>query len=96
MHYSAIVVINVRGFYNPLRELIHNGIEAGFITAVNANLVRFVDGPTGIAEQEAFDWGKAALDVLDNWTFPPRTHFYDWSRTMTIDGEKTGDALDAI
>lgn len=89
-------MINVHGFFNPLRELVHNGIEAGFITATNASLVRFVDGPTDLAEQESFDWGKAALNVLDNWTFPPRTHFYDWSRTKTLDGEKTGDALDAV
>lgn len=89
-------MINAQGFYNPLRELIRNGIEAGFITPTNANLVRFVEGPADLAEQENFDWGKAALDVLDNWTFPPRTHFYDWSKMKTVDGEKIGDALDAV
>ncbi|KZT70187.1 hypothetical protein DAEQUDRAFT_764927 [Daedalea quercina L-15889] len=96
IHEKPIVVINALGFYSPLRDLIRNGVEAEFITPTNANLVRFVDGPPDHAEHEDFDWGKAALDVLDNWTFPERTHFYDWSRMKTVDGEKIGDALDAV
>jgi len=96
IHEKPIIVINALGFYNPLQELIRNGIEADFITPTNANLVRFVNGPADHAEHEAFDWGNAALDVLEKWTFPERTHFYDWSKMKTVDGEKIGNILDAV
>ncbi|TFY65012.1 hypothetical protein EVJ58_g2225 [Rhodofomes roseus] len=96
IHEKPIVVINALGFYDPIRDLIRKGVEAGFITATNANLVRFVDGPADHATHEDLDWGKAALDVLENWTFPERTHFYDWSKMKTVGGEKIGEALDAV
>ncbi|KAH9934979.1 uncharacterized protein B0H18DRAFT_979270 [Fomitopsis serialis] len=72
------------------------GLSKRFHHPTNANLVRFVNGPADHAEHEDFDWGKAALDVLEKWTFPERTHFYDWSKMKSVDGERIGDALDAV
>ncbi|PCH38409.1 hypothetical protein WOLCODRAFT_115423 [Wolfiporia cocos MD-104 SS10] len=92
IHRKPVIVLNVRGFYNPLRDLIRNGIQEGFIKAVNEHIVQFIDGPSEYELHESFDWGKATLDALDSWTPPEQTHFYDWTARK---GQTKGDALDA-
>jgi hypothetical protein len=79
---SAVVLVNVLGFYDPLRTLIHSAIRDGFIEPANTRLVLFVDGPPNlhpnttaipkedpewIKAHEEFDWGTAALKALDEW-----------------------------
>lgn len=85
-----MLVLNVRGFYNSLRDLIRDAIREGFILPQNEGLIRFVDGPTDHAEHASFDWGKAALDVLDEWPTAAVKHFYNWK--LRKDGE--GEELD--
>lgn len=77
---AAILVLNVLSYYEPLRQLIRNGVEEGFINARNEQLVMFIDGPSDHAEHESFDWGRAALDVLDSWRAIDRENYYDWSK----------------
>jgi hypothetical protein len=42
-------------------------IGVGFIEPQHERLIIFVDGPKDPKEHENFDWGKAALEALDNW-----------------------------
>ncbi|OCH89088.1 hypothetical protein OBBRIDRAFT_794597 [Obba rivulosa] len=92
IHDKPILVLNILGFYDPLRELIRNGVRAGFITARNEALVHFVDGPSAHEEHAEFDWGAAAIKALDNWKRPEHSHFYDWTVRIGGMGQGKGDA----
>ncbi|KAL4074712.1 hypothetical protein V8B97DRAFT_1868732 [Scleroderma yunnanense] len=77
----AVVLLNVLSYYNPLRELIRNGIREGFIQPQNEHLVIFVDGPADLREHERFDWGRAALDALDSWQYDKiQTLPFHWNK----------------
>lgn len=93
---AAVIVLNVLSFYEPLRQLIRNGVREGFIAPQNEQLVLFVDGPADQGLHDAFDWGRAALDALDQWqdTRNPSL-LYDWTKRQTGDavpGEEMGAA----
>jgi hypothetical protein len=66
---TAVVIVNVLGYFDPLRAMIQNAVGLGFIKAQNEKLVIFVDCPPGI-DPAAFDWGAAALSALDGWCTP--------------------------
>ncbi|KIK18296.1 hypothetical protein PISMIDRAFT_24690 [Pisolithus microcarpus 441] len=83
----AVVLLNVLSYYNPLRELIKNGIREGFINPRNEHLVIFVDGPADHSEHETFDWGKAALEAIDSWQ-------YDKSQILPFHWNKDEDSSD--
>ena len=89
-------MLNVLSFYEPLRQLIRNGIKAGFIQAQNEHLITFVDGPADMKEHEEYDWGTAALAALDKWEKSDRTYNYDWSKRLEGGEETRGERLDAI
>jgi hypothetical protein len=76
---TAVVLLNVLSFWEPLRALIKASIEAGFIRPYSERLVTFVDGPTDPQEHETFDWGKAALSAIDAWEEGKNNPPYDWS-----------------
>lgn len=61
----AVVLLNVLGFYGPLRDIIRNGVKAGFIQPSNERLITFVDGPDDLTEHGAFDWGKGNTTLHD-------------------------------
>lgn len=84
---TAVVLINVLAYYNPLRELITNGIKEGFIHPRNERLVIFVNGPADLREHEHFDWGKAALEAIDAWQ-------YDEIHTLPFHWNKDEDTSD--
>ena len=93
---AAVIVINVLSFYEPLRQLIRNGVREGFIAPQNEQLIIFVDGPEDQSLHEDFDWGQAALAALDQWqdTRNPSL-FYDWTKRQAGDvakGEEMGAA----
>ena len=85
----------MHGFYDPLRELVRTGVREGFINSINEALLIFVDGPEDQSEHEDFDWGSAALDVLDQWqsSRTPST-LYDWTRRKAGDAS-VGEAIEA-
>ena len=85
--------MNVLGFWNPLRELIRNGVKSGFILEKNEKLLRFVEGPEDPAEHENFDWGKAAIEALDKWEAVTASHFYNWH--LRKDGKTEEDVMGA-
>ena len=90
---AAVIVLNVLSFWDPLRELIKNGIKHGFILEKNLQLLQFVEGPADHAEHEDFDWGKAAIDALDKWQAVSASHFYNW--TLRKEGKTDSDTLGA-
>lgn len=95
-HLSAVVILNVLGFYEPLKELIKTAVKGGFIQERNAGFVTFVDGPPDFAEHESFDWGTAGLESLDAWQHKDLKGLsYDWSKRKD---SKVGsaDPLEAV
>ncbi|KIJ17113.1 hypothetical protein PAXINDRAFT_98192 [Paxillus involutus ATCC 200175] len=67
IHNKPVIVLNVLSYYNPLRDLIKNGVREGFIRPQNEKLVVFVEGPSDPDEHEDYDWGTAALKAIDAW-----------------------------
>jgi hypothetical protein len=53
--------LNVQGFFSPLRDFIHNAINAGFIRSGNEAFTVFLDDPGELG------WGEAALQAMDEW-----------------------------
>jgi len=70
IHTKPVLVLNVRNYFSPLRELVRNGIEAGFIPEANAALLVVVNGPDDLALHDTFDWGSAAIKALEEWKPP--------------------------
>lgn len=78
---AAVVIANVLGFFDPIRNLIQDAIRDGFIQNAGVNLVRFVDGPPDHSLHESFDWGTALLEELDSWRGDPSYSLgFDWTR----------------
>jgi phage gp45-like len=70
------VLISVGNFYTPVKQLIANGVRAGFISAKNAQLVQIVDlgdEEANDSEERAAEWGPLAVKALKEWTFPVST-----------------------
>ncbi|KAF9519892.1 hypothetical protein BS47DRAFT_1336615 [Hydnum rufescens UP504] len=83
IHKKPVVLLNVCGYYTPLKQLIESGVTSGFITPWYSRIVVFVEAPEregeGEGEGEAFDWGKAALEALETWKMPEcGALFKDW------------------
>lgn len=85
---TAVVLANVLGFFDPIRALIQDAIEDGFIQPAAVNLVKFVDGPSDHSLHETFDWGGALLGELDSWKADPSYSLgFNWTRRRN-GGEK--------
>ncbi|KAF8334148.1 uncharacterized protein EI90DRAFT_3051243 [Cantharellus anzutake] len=69
IHEKPVVLLNVCGYYEPLKLLISKGLEYGFIKQDFASLVVFVE-PTEDVVDENFDWGEATLSALNSWKMP--------------------------
>ncbi|KAF8531625.1 hypothetical protein JB92DRAFT_2849290 [Gautieria morchelliformis] len=96
LHGKPVVILNVLGFYEPLRDLIRSGIRTGFIPAKNEGLMIFVDGPSDLTAHETFDWGTPALVALRNWNNPGFDFGFDWTKKLgNKQLEGTCTALDA-
>ncbi|KAJ7221723.1 hypothetical protein GGX14DRAFT_559204 [Mycena pura] len=67
IHNKPVILLNVLSFFEPLRQLIDNGVQYGFIKPTSKDLIVFVDGPSEHSEHDSFNWGEAALVALDNW-----------------------------
>jgi hypothetical protein len=73
--------------------MIQNGVREGFILQRIETFVVFVDGPTDQHAHETYDWGKAVLQVLNNWRPTGNQPLYNWKRRMS--GEVAESRLDA-
>ncbi|KAF8579475.1 hypothetical protein K439DRAFT_1394619 [Ramaria rubella] len=94
MHEKPVVILNVLGFYNPLRELIQSGVRLGFIQPEGEGLVIFIDGPSDLSTHEYFDWGSPALSAIASWRAPAKQYAFDWTKQLA-DGPEKHTALDA-
>lgn len=80
-----MILLNIRGYFNALREFIANGIREGFVLPHNANLWTIVDDPRTAdspSAGEAFEWGIAALEAIERWKPVQQTYTYDWTARM--------------
>ncbi|KAJ6582817.1 hypothetical protein B0H10DRAFT_1926378 [Mycena sp. CBHHK59/15] len=92
IHNKPVVLLNVLSFFEPLRQLINNGVEYGFIGPLSKNLIVFVDGPESHTEHGSFNWGEAALRALEGWRRNGEDGLFDW--TARMEGKHT-EALDS-
>ena len=60
--------------------MLFRSIDAGFIKPQHEKLITFVNGPEDPKEHENFDWGKAALEALDNWERETISPLFKWSK----------------
>lgn len=54
MHNKPIIIVNINGYWDPLKKLIHNVIEQNFAPAGHALFATFVESPDEV------------LDILEN------------------------------
>lgn len=88
---TAVVLINIFGFYDPLKTMIDNGVRYGFIAEHSRNLVIFVDGPEDHASHATYDWGTAAVKAAAEWKGGDAQPLYKW----TADGKPEAAKLAA-
>lgn len=94
IHNKPVVLINVLGYWDPLRALVKQGIASGFIHPQNEGLITWIDGPADRAAHADYDWGAEVVRVLDAWRPNGWTGYgFDWSRTAS--GHKSKGGLDA-
>lgn len=79
IHKKPVVLLNINGFYSALQTFIQTSIKAGFVKPENESFVVFVDG----SSEPDFDWGKAALEAVDEWHSTTRGEAYKltWGET---------------
>jgi hypothetical protein len=79
--FPAIIIVNVRNYYDALKEQIRVAVEAGFVRKANVDLIIFVEGPADINEHEDFDWGTEVVKSLDEWKPTGWKGFgFDWTK----------------
>lgn len=82
--FQAVVIVNVLGFFDPLRELIRTAVKSGFIHPVNVGLMVFVDGPTDLTQHVTYDWGTHAVEALQKWKKPEGYAMgFNWEKKLS-------------
>lgn len=87
IHRKPVVLVNVLGFWNPMKELINTSVKHGFIKESSDKLIIFVDGPENVEDHAEFDWGSASLKAIEEWKPEGFIPIFDW--TMRANGEKS-------
>ncbi len=64
LYVNPIVIVNVRGFYDPLRELLERAIAERFMDERHRQMWTFVDRPQDVLEaiRAAPEWSAEARD----------------------------------
>ncbi|KAI8842165.1 rossmann fold nucleotide-binding protein [Chytridium lagenaria] len=65
IHAKPIIVLNINGFYEPLRTLLEHSIKEGFIREGFKDIIVFVDRPEDVVKA-LFDYDK----VVDQYAIP--------------------------
>lgn len=62
LYVGPIVIVNVRGFYDPLRALLDRAVEERFMDERHRQMWAFVDGPEDVLEaiRAAPEWSAEA------------------------------------
>ncbi|KAG1748953.1 uncharacterized protein EDB91DRAFT_1312021 [Suillus paluster] len=93
IHNKPVILLNVLSYYNPLRELIRNGVREGFIQPHNEKLCVFVDGPADHKDHESFNWGQAAIDAIAAWQHDKiQTLPFHWTKDTDTSAIPNGKA----
>ncbi|PVU94948.1 hypothetical protein BB561_002144 [Smittium simulii] len=71
IHSKPIIVVNTDGFYDPMKILFQNAVEAGFISEENKALVVFANTI------------EETINALHSYTAPTTRYKLDWSQTST-------------
>ncbi|PVU99001.1 hypothetical protein BB560_003868 [Smittium megazygosporum] len=67
IHDKPIVVLNTNGFYNPMKEMLKNAVDMGFLSSGNSSVIVFVDTP------------EEVLDCIETYVAPTSRYKLDWS-----------------
>ncbi|KZV75159.1 hypothetical protein PENSPDRAFT_624921 [Peniophora sp. CONT] len=78
IHDKPVILVNVLGFWEPLRTLFKSSIASGFIRKDGDALVIFIDGPAEHAEHASYDWGAEVVKHIESWKGAPKG-FYNWT-----------------
>ncbi|KAG8984586.1 hypothetical protein FRB90_005218 [Tulasnella sp. 427] len=73
---KPIMILNVNGSYEPLRNLIEHAIQEAFIQGNGRRLATLVDPPSGVASID-FDWGQSAIGAIESWG-GPESNLFTW------------------
>ncbi|KAK0547413.1 CCR4-NOT regulatory complex component [Tilletia horrida] len=80
IHRKPVVLVNVNNFWSPLKALVEQAVQAGFILEKNSSLITFVDldqaGP-------GTDWGEAVVAAIERESeqVQSTTGYWDWNST---------------
>ncbi|KAJ2323748.1 hypothetical protein GGI00_005531 [Coemansia sp. RSA 2681] len=67
IHSKPIVVVNIDGYYNALRDMIDKAVEAGFVRPGNQHIIVMCDTP------------KEAVAALKSYSVPSTRYGLSWS-----------------
>ncbi|KIJ30320.1 hypothetical protein M422DRAFT_268186 [Sphaerobolus stellatus SS14] len=95
IHEKPIIILNVLGFYDALRDLIRSGVSSGFIHPSNERIVVFIDGPADKLEHTSYDWGTSAIEALNAWKKPEGHALgFDWKKRLPDEKKEKPNPLD--
>lgn len=93
-----MILLNVRGYFDPLRAIFQGGVREGFIPPANEQLITIVDDPrrdSDSPEALEWNWGTAAMTAIENWEPIMQNSNYDWS-VRKPEEEEGGGAYKSI
>ncbi|KAE8226998.1 hypothetical protein CF319_g469 [Tilletia indica] len=75
VHRKPMILLNINGFFTPLKALIDQAVSAGFISASNTSLITFVEADS--------DWGKHVVEAVERegQQISSTSGYWDWNTT---------------
>lgn len=85
IHNLPIVVPNVAGFWSPLRQLVTQATQSGFITQAGLELISFVEQDQ-VDSQYAGSWGQAVIAAVEaaQHKLKGRSGYWDWNKAGSL------------
>ncbi|KAJ2884276.1 hypothetical protein IWW38_005445 [Coemansia aciculifera] len=67
IHSKPVIIVNTNGYYNPLRDMIDNAVEAGFVKPEHRSVIAICDTP------------KEAVAAIKSYSIPENRHEMTWT-----------------
>ncbi|KAJ2725964.1 hypothetical protein GGI07_000892 [Coemansia sp. Benny D115] len=67
IHVKPVIVLNINGYYNPLKDLINNAVDFNFVAKGNQNAIVFCDTP------------EEAVAAIADYVLPESRYQLDWT-----------------
>ncbi|OMJ29409.1 LOG family protein [Smittium culicis] len=67
IHDKPVIVLNLKGFFDPLKQLFANAVDAGFVASGNKDIVTFCDSI------------DLAIDSINSYVAPETRFKLDWT-----------------